>query len=204
MISDSAAVVMVMALIALGAFAQWLLRYRSPLLLPKIYLAASLCYSVWAVALLVMKFTPAEDISAIMLRDLKLSKAETVVAVPLMVEAVYGMLMKSAGESEDTAEAETILKKNRFWGRFGLSRGQEALYKIKEAAGLGRLNQCVVGGANMSRELCEDLGLFGISVLQGYGITECSPLISVNTLDSCRMLESSRFKENSSWIFCRR
>ena len=69
MISDSAAVVMVVALIALGAFAQWLLRYRSPLLLPKIYLAASLCYSVWAVALLVMKFTPAEDISAIMMLD---------------------------------------------------------------------------------------------------------------------------------------
>lgn len=122
-----------------------------------------------------------------MLRDLKLSKAETVVAVPLMVEAVYGMLMKSAEASENTAEAETFLKKHRFWGRFGMTRGQEALYKIKEAAGLGRLNQCVVGGANMSRELCEDLGLFGISVLQGYGITECSPLISVNTLDSCRM-----------------
>jgi hypothetical protein len=59
MISDTTAIIFLVALIALAAFATWLLRYRSTLLLPKIYLMVALCYAIWVMALLVMKFISA-------------------------------------------------------------------------------------------------------------------------------------------------
>jgi two-component system sensor histidine kinase HupT/HoxJ len=68
-ISDTTAIIFLVALIALAAFATWLLRYRSTLLLPKIYLMVALCYAIWVMALLVMKFTPPEDTSALFMLD---------------------------------------------------------------------------------------------------------------------------------------
>ena len=71
---------------------------------------------------------------------------------------------------------------NRFLGKIGLSFRKKDLLSIKEKAGFGNFDQFVVGGAHISRELSNDLKLLGITVLQGYGITECSPLISVNSM----------------------
>ena len=44
----------------------------------------------------------------------------------------------------------------------------------------GRLKTVIVGGAPIDPQIIRDFYSFGISVFQGYGITECSPLISVN------------------------
>ncbi len=44
----------------------------------------------------------------------------------------------------------------------------------------GRLQTMVVGGAALHSETAEFFEILGLSVLQGYGLTECSPVISVN------------------------
>ncbi len=44
----------------------------------------------------------------------------------------------------------------------------------------GRLKSVIVGGAPIDPEIVHDFYSFGIAVYQGYGITECSPLVSVN------------------------
>ena len=43
-----------------------------------------------------------------------------------------------------------------------------------------RLMSCVCGGAPVPEELMDRLAEMGVSTYQGYGITECSPLVSVN------------------------
>jgi long-chain acyl-CoA synthetase len=45
----------------------------------------------------------------------------------------------------------------------------------------GNLHIIVSGGANLSEKISKDFELFGILILQGYGITECSPLVSANS-----------------------
>lgn len=42
------------------------------------------------------------------------------------------------------------------------------------------------GGAYLSQEYIDNMKEYGISVLQGYGMTECSPVISSNSLAACK------------------
>lgn len=87
-------------------------------------------------------------------KNLKLFKPEIVLLVPMVIESIYKKLKESGG----------ILPK-----------------KMVAKAGLGgNLKTIVSGGAFLPPELVSEFAEYGITILQGYGMTECSPVISTN------------------------
>ncbi|MGE5236112.1 MAG: AMP-dependent synthetase/ligase [Acidobacteriota bacterium] len=72
------------------------------------------------------------------------------------------------------------------------ARGQYAVAKsrifskVLERLG-GRLRFTISGGAPLAREVAEFFDIIGVQILQGYGLTESSPVIAVNTLEANRL-----------------
>lgn len=53
----------------------------------------------------------------------------------------------------------------------------------------GRLGKIIVGAATLDEEIAKDFELFGIPIIIGYGLTECSPIVICNS-DSERTADS--------------
>ncbi|MEA4893184.1 MAG: AMP-binding protein [Peptococcaceae bacterium] len=120
-----------------------------------------------------------------MARDLVKFDPGMTMAVPLMVETIHQKLLAEAEKAGKKELVNRLLKLNTWLHKLGIRRPMPPLKKAKEA-GLGHLSEIICGGAHLSKTISQNLLAFGIHVLEGYGITECSPLISVNRKASYR------------------
>ncbi|MBC8569286.1 AMP-dependent synthetase/ligase [Zongyangia hominis] len=121
-----------------------------------------------------------------MMRDLHLAQPDSIVTVPLIVEAIYNQIWLGAEKQGKARQLRRLLKINGLVRRLGIPWQSKTLLGIREKI-VGNLHIAVSGGAHLSKEITKDMALFGIFILQGYGITECSPLVSVNCNYSYRM-----------------
>lgn len=100
-------------------------------------------------------------------------------AVPLipqiLVDKVWGTAKKQGKESK----LRLGIKICKFFKKFGLDLTDKILGEVKAAFG-GRLRLIVAGGAPVSQHLIDSCGDLGVKVLQGYGLSECSPLLAFN------------------------
>ena len=118
-----------------------------------------------------------------MMRDLKLFDPVTLMAVPLIAETLQKLLVSAI----DKADIKVKPAKKKF-GVFRKTRYEEPnpykeYIEIKKQI-LGGMSNIICGGAHLPGQVARQFAQFGINVLQGYGITECSPLISVNRNNS--------------------
>ena len=72
------------------------------------------------------------------------------------------------------------------WLRVQRALAQRAVLSRIQARLGGRLRFCVSGGAPLSIDTGRSLGSLGIPILEGYGLTETAPLLTVNRLGSHR------------------
>lgn len=112
-------------------------------------------------------------------RDLMAARAESICAVPIIMETIHAQIWAKLEQAGKAEEVRKLIDLNLFLRHFGLSFGTKKLREIKEKA-FGPMFIVPCGGAHISKQICEELDLFGIRILQGYGITECSPVISSN------------------------
>lgn len=129
--------------------------------------------------------------------DLTLLRPTVLIAVPRIFERVYGRITAQM-------QKRPLLPRLLFqaavrvgWKRFERSQGRaglrpslllwpllDRLVASKVTARLGgRLRIAVSGGAPLSAEIARLFIGLGIPILQGYGLTESSPVVSVNPLE---------------------
>jgi len=128
-------------------------------------------------------------------------KPTILVTVPRLLEKIYARII-------DTILAGSGLKKKLFFWALGVGRkyGSLKLAGRKPGIGLsfrrslahrlvfakvvaktgGRIRFMVSGGAPLSKDIAEFFYAMGLVVLEGYGLTETSPVVAVNTFEHLR------------------
>ena len=116
------------------------------------------------------------------LKELKEHKPGHLVAVPLYVETFYRRILKGIDEKGKFAAGlvKTLLKVNGACHKIGL-KPLDGFFKKKILASFGgELNMIISGGAPLNQEMADLFDALGVKVLNGYGITECAPILAVN------------------------
>lgn len=113
------------------------------------------------------------------LKNIEIFKPTALVLVPLFVSTMH---KKVWDEAKKTGKDQLLKTLSGISGtlrklNFDLRR---TLFKQVLAAFGGRLEKIVCGGAALNPEIAESFSEFGIDIFEGYGITECSPLIAVS------------------------
>jgi long-chain acyl-CoA synthetase len=113
------------------------------------------------------------------MRDIQLAKPNTLLAVPLMLETIHNKIWLQAEECGKAEGLRKLLWIRKILFSLGFKKCGKTLDAVREKA-FGAIKLIVCGGAHMSSEIMEELGYMGLTVIQGYGITECSPFVSAN------------------------
>lgn len=132
--------------------------------------------------------------------DLQIAKPHVFTAVPRLLEKFYdGIVAK--GQASGGIKTKLFMwavglalkwepdRKNGGWYEFQLGIARKLVFgKVKEALGLTEIEAVASGSAALQARLARFFNGAGIPVYEGYGLTETSPVISVNTLNTPGML----------------
>ncbi len=113
-------------------------------------------------------------------KNLALYKPEYMYVVPALMEVLYRRMNASIEEKGKTKTIKIAIKLSRFLRSIGIDIRRKLFAELHNALG-GNLVKIVCGGAPLRAEIADFFEDIGIIVTNGYGITECSPLVSVNT-----------------------
>ena len=111
--------------------------------------------------------------------NLKVFRPTYIMLVPLFVESFYKKIWATV---EDQGKADTLRKMIKISNKLlkvGIDMRRVFFKSIHEVFG-GRLIKMVCGGAPLRQELGEFFDAIGVTLVNGYGITECSPLVAAN------------------------
>lgn len=120
------------------------------------------------------------------LKNMTVYKPEHIYLVPAFVEVFYKRIWSTAKASGKEKGLKILIKVSNALRKIGIDKRRTLFASVHEAFG-GRLKKIVCGGAPLRKELGDFFDAIGISLTNGYGITECSPLVSVNhdTYNDC-------------------
>lgn len=122
--------------------------------------------------------------SKYIIEDLRASKATVMLGVPLlfqkMLEGINRGISKQPVLKRGVVRA--LMNAVKTGEKIGAKNLGTTLFKgLREKAGLGHLRLLVVGGAPIRPQIPRDFRRLGLKMLQGYGLTEASPVLTLNT-----------------------
>ena len=111
--------------------------------------------------------------------NLKKYEPTIIVTVPLLLQTLHKEILRQVKRRGKTEQFEKAMKVSRMLHRFGLDISRQLFGEVYQTLGRN-LRYFVCGGAALDPELIDFFGDLGVTVLQGYGITECCPIVAFN------------------------
>lgn len=115
-----------------------------------------------------------------LISNFKIFKPDQMLVVPALLKIVRKEIMTKIKKQNKEFKFAFGLKLRSFMRVFNIDISKKLFAEIHEVFG-GNLKVIICGGAFLKEELITFYRNIGINIVQGYGITECSPLISVNS-----------------------
>ena len=101
------------------------------------------------------------------------------ILVPAFLEVMHKKIWDGARKSGKTGLLKTMISVSNGLRKVGIDVRRKLFKSILEPFG-GKLEMIICGGAKLDEEIIRTFDAIGITIMNGYGITECAPLISCN------------------------
>jgi long-chain acyl-CoA synthetase len=115
--------------------------------------------------------------------DLRTAQATILLGVPLLYEKLLGAIRRGINDAPLARRALVRALLAVVWlgsRLFGLRLGGRLLRPLREKAGLGRMRMFVSGAAALPSGVFWGFTNLGITMVEGYGLTECAPVVAAN------------------------
>ena len=110
-------------------------------------------------------------------QNLKEYKVSVFVGVPLLVEAIYKKVEKGIEKQEKTATVNFAKKISNLLLKLHIDVRKKLFKQILDELG-GHMRFVISGGAPLDKRVAKGFNELGIELVQGYGLTETSPVIA--------------------------
>ena len=111
--------------------------------------------------------------------NLQRFKPGVILIVPAIAEVFYKKVKEGISSGAAQRKIGLAKKLNKALRYMGVD-ARRTLYKSLLKKFGGNLSRVIVGGAALRSEVADTFEEFGVSMFQGYGMTECAPLIAAN------------------------
>jgi long-chain acyl-CoA synthetase len=107
------------------------------------------------------------------------SKSTMVLGVPLVFEMFYKRIWAAIEQKGLVKKVRLAIKINSFTKKFGLDLSRKLFKDIHNNFG-GKIKMFISGAAAIDPMIAKGFNDLGIKLVQGYGLTECSPIVALN------------------------
>lgn len=101
------------------------------------------------------------------------------ILVPAFLEVMNKKIWAAARKGGKEGLLKGMMALSNFLRKFGIDIRRKLFKSVLTPFG-GKLEMIICGGAKLDEDIIRTFDSIGITVLNGYGITECAPLISAN------------------------
>ena len=114
-------------------------------------------------------------------QNLKEYEVSVFVGVPLLVEAIYNKVVKEIDKQGKTKLIKNAIRISNFLLKFHIDIRRKLFKQIIDQLG-GKMRFVISGGAPLDPKIQKGFIDLGIDMVQGYGLTETSPVIAAENM----------------------
>ncbi len=121
-----------------------------------------------------------------LLKELQEGKITVMLGVPLLYNKLYTGILKGVAAKGKAVEALIKFLMAISYGikkLIGVNVGKYLLHSVLDAANISTIRVAICGGGPLASSIFKGYNALGIDFIQGYGLTETSPIIALNPME---------------------